>query len=348
MKKILFTMMALVLSFGIMTSTSEAAKKKDRKKPTVKLTLTNSNWTRKSVRINVTAKDKSGIKTLIWKPGKIKKSKANKWYGAKSIKKKKYFKAPANGWYSVKAVDKKGNAKIQNIKIATIDKKGPDGNVTYSVNNKTAAIKVSASDPRGVTAIRWAEGYINSTSASRFPNVVKNNIFYGKRNGYYTVRLQDALGNVSLRYVLVKLWWNLTELDIFDREEGGIYKGTVYDRWKAEYTNPVAIAPDKAGKHYIEWCLNGSFKHFSGNIVRGRGINDDDIVWLEIVADGIVIYTSAKMDYKTKPVAFNLPIRNARYLKIRAYTDGSLNYNYESGNFNSSEDLYITNGQLYN
>lgn len=189
MKKILFTMMAFVLLFGIIASTSEAAKKKDRKKPTVKLTLTNSNWTRKSVRVNVTAKGKSGIKTLIWKQGKIKKSKANKWYGAKNIKKKKYFKAPANGWYSVKAVDKKGNSKIQNIKITTIDKKGPDGNVTYSVNNKTAVIKVSASDPRGVAAIRWAEGYINSTSAPQFPNVVKNNIFYGKRNGYYTVRL---------------------------------------------------------------------------------------------------------------------------------------------------------------
>lgn len=345
MKKILFTMLTLVLSLGMMTSMSEAAKKKDKKKPTVKLTLTNSNWTRKSVQVNVSAKDKSGIKTLIWKQGKIKKSKASKWYGAKNIKKKKYFKAPVNGWYSVKAVDKKGNAKIQNIKISTIDKQGPNGNVTYTVNNKIATMKVSASDPRGVASMKWTEGYINNTSASQFPNKVVNNTFKGSRNGYYTVRLQDTLGNVSLRYVKVKLWWNLTELNIFDRRYCNVYKGTVKDRWNATYTNPFAFKPDEEGACYAEWCLNGSFKNFSGTIVRGKGLSDKEIIWLQVLADDVVIYTSEKMDYKSRPLAFNIPIRNARYLKVRAYTANKHTDYYE---WDDSAGVFIINGQLYN
>lgn len=344
MKKILLTMLALVLSLSMAANISEAAKKKDRKKPTVKLTLANTNWTRKSVQVNVSAKDKSGIKTLIWKPGKIKKSKASKWYGAKSIKKKKYFKASANGWYSVKAVDKRGNAKIQNIKVSTIDKQGPDGNVTYTVNNKVATMTVSASDPRGVASVKWAEGYINNPSVSQFPNTVQNNVFTGTQNGYYTVRLQDTLGNVSLKYVQVKLWWDLTELDIFDKKYGGVYKGTVKDRWNTAYTNPFAMDPSEEGNYYAEWCLNGSFKNFSGTIVRGKGLSDKEVIWLQVLADDVVVYTSEKMDYKSQPLAFDIPIRNARYLKIRAYTTREMN----SYHWEDSEGVFIINGQLYN
>lgn len=36
-----------------------------------------------------------------------------------------------------------------------------------------------------------------------------------------------------------------------------------------EYTNPFALDPDEEGTCYAEWCLNDSFKNFSGIIVRG-------------------------------------------------------------------------------
>lgn len=39
-----------------------------------------------------------------------------------------------------------------------------------------------------------------------------------------------------------------------------------------EYTNPFALDPDEEGTCYAEWCLNGSFKNFSGIIVRGNGL----------------------------------------------------------------------------
>ena len=65
-------MFALVLSLGMSAGISEAAKKKDKTKPSVKLTLADARWTRKSVKVKVSAKDKSGIKTLVWKQGKIK------------------------------------------------------------------------------------------------------------------------------------------------------------------------------------------------------------------------------------------------------------------------------------
>lgn len=344
MKKILITITLSVFSIFLCFNMAEA-KKKDTTKPTVTMTPLETNWTRKSVQINVSAKDASGIKQVLWKSGKVKKSKAIYWDGAKNITKKKYFKAPWNGWYSVKAVDKKGNATVSNIKISNIDKEGPTGKVSYLVNNKIATVNVKASDPRGVKSMKWSVGYIVKTSAKLFPNTVKDNAFTGSKNGYYTVRLQDNLGNVSLVYVYVKLWEELADLKRFDYDEGGLYQGTIYDRWKNSFTNPVGITPDQTGSNYVEYFLNGNYKKFSGTIVRGQGIYDDDTVWLEILADDIVIYTSNQMNYKSDAISFDVSINNAKYMKIRAYRSGDYGWYRYSRN---SKGIYITNGKLYN
>lgn len=348
MKKIFFTIVTFTLSVLLFSNVTEA-KKKDTTKPTVTMTPEETNWTRKSVKINVLAKDASGIKQLLWKYGKIKKSKAIYWEGAKDIKKKKYFKAPFNGWYTVKAVDKNGNSTVQNIKISNIDKEGPAGKLTYYVNNKIATIKVSASDPRGVKSMKWSVGYITSTSARSFPNKVKDNAFTGNINGYYTVRLQDTLGNVSLQMVFVKLWDDLADLPVFDRNEGGLYKGTFYDRWKNTFINPLGIRLGSSGEYYVEYFLNGNYKNFAGTIIRGKGVDDDDKVWLEILADDIVIYTSNQMDYKSNAISFDVPINNAKYLKIKAYSiRNAYGYDWKYTDGYYSCGLYIINGQLYN
>ncbi len=163
--------------------------------------------------------------------------------------------------------------------------------------------------------------------------------------GYYTICARDNVGNVSLNYVCVELWRDLTSVEVFDNSDGGHREGTVYDRWNNIYSNPVGIAPCKDGKDYVEYSLNGAYKNLSGTIVRGKGIDDRDVVWLEILADDVVVYTSAKMDYKTEAIPFDIPINNARYLKIRAY---SAIYSYSSWDSESSSGIYITDGKLYN
>ena len=227
MRKYLYVLLFMFICSVLCTPIIVEAAKKDNKKPTVKLIQQEKKWTKKSVKISVNAKDKSGIKKILWQKGKIKKSKPIYWYGAKNISKKRYFMAPKNGWYSVKVIDKKGNSKINRVKIINIDKQGPTGNWNYYINNKVATIKVSASDPRGVSELRWCYGYITSRYATQFPNKIVNNTFAVNRNGYCTIWAKDSLGNVTLVYVYVNLWTDLTSLSIFDQNDAGLINKVV-------------------------------------------------------------------------------------------------------------------------
>lgn len=341
MKKLVISLIAICLCM-IVAPTIEA---KDKKKPTVKLTPVVTEWTRKNVRVNVTAKDKSGIKSIQWQAGKVKKGKKYYWESTRTISNKKYFTPRCNGWYSVKVTDKKGNWKIETIKISNIDKEGPNVRSSYTVKNKVATINVSASDPRGIKNIYWTEGYILEKKKSNFQNKVNGNSFIGKSNGYYTIRATDKLGNVSLHYVRVKLWENIESLSVFDYDSAEFYAEPIYDRWGTMYYNTLAFNDTDDGSAYMEYCLNGKYQYFEGTIVRGKGIYDGAITWFEIYKDDVLIYTSPKMDYKTQPQKFCVDIGKARYLKIRAYTTDETYGSYRNS---SSVGMYITGGKLYN
>ncbi len=334
------------LLIGMLPISEVSAKGKvDKKKPTVKLTQTELNWTKKSVQVNVSAKDKSGIKSIHWCKGKVKKTASKYWLAAKSIKKKKYFKAPENGWYSVKVVDKKGNKKIKQIQISNIDKTGPTGSLKYTVKNKIATINVTSSDPRGVVSTKWAQGYITKKGVSNFPNEVTNNSFTGKSNGYYTVRLQDGVGNVSLVYVKVELWKDLRDLKIFDRSHSGVFDATVYDRWGKMYSNPIGISAYSGTISYIEYDLNGAYKRFSGTVFRGKDMPDKENAWFKVYIDDACVYSSKIMNYKTEPFSFDIDIKNGRYLKIYSYSE---KYDGIYGSYSEGEGIYFVDTQLYN
>ena len=75
----------------------------------------------------------------------------------------------------------------------------------------------------------------------------------------------------------------------------------------------------------------------SGEIIRSDEIKDYENTWIQIIADGVLIYQSPKMNYKTKPVSFDIAINRAKYVKIVAYSDD-----------NGWGDMLITNAKLYN
>ena len=78
----------------------------------------------------------------------------------------------------------------------------------------------------------------------------------------------------------------------------------------------------------------------SGEIIRSDENEDDENTWIQIIADGVLIYQSPKMNYKTKPVSFDIAINHAKYVKIVAFSDNESIWEYGY--------MLITNAKLYN
>ncbi len=371
-KKILS--LALIASMVVAGGAPEAqAAKKMGKKVSAKYSLASTNVapTNQSVRIKVNKKKGTKVKEILWKKGKTTKTGKKYWKKGKNITKGKAFSAAGNGWYSVRITDKKNRVTCKTIAVTNIDKYGPAIESIYSVSQKVATISaVIADSPSGVSYVGYAKGYLHekknlsvytavggATTPVMIPvsddMLVATHQFTVDTPGYYTICARDNVGNVSLHHVQVELWKELTSVEIFDystaslgRKMAGVYEGTVYDRWENTYTKVVGLGALSYKKTYIEYCLNGAYKNLSGTIVRGKGIEDDDIVWMEIVADDVVVYTSPKMDYKSRPISFEVSLQNARYLEIRTYSEDD-NY-YSSWDEEQSDGIYIADGKLYN
>ena len=124
------------------------------------------------------------------------------------------------------------------------------------------------------------------------------------------------------------------------------------DRWGNSIYSAVRFDPSDTSileeRTFAEYYLGGQYKYFSGNIIRGAGLYDSEIVWLQIYADEVLIYESKKMDYKNQGISFDIPINNAKYIKIVAISDSSNSTERHFFVANESNDLYITDGKLYN
>ena len=136
----------------------------------------------------------------------------------------------------------------------------------------------------------------------------------------------------------MKLWQNLWSLKPFDSESAENYEGAMEDRWGNSITNPIKVRATEKGDRYIEYYLGGKYNRLSGKVIRSKNIRDDEITWVQIIADGVLLYQSPKMDYKTKPVSFDIAINHAKYVKIVAYSDY----------YDGWDDMLITNAKLYN
>lgn len=199
-------------------------------------------------------------------------------------------------------------------------------------------VSVSAWDNNGISYIGYQKGWLQSKRKADY-TTMKNGqkSFRVTTPGYYTVCVKDGVGNTYLAYQYVKLWQNLWSLKPFDSYAAENYEGTLKDRWGNSVTNPIRIQAAERGDHYIEYYLAGKYNKLSGNIIRSDDMSDNEISWIQIIADGVLIYQSPKMDYKTKPISFDVVINHAKYVKIVAYSD-----------YWSNRHMLITNAKLYN
>ena len=297
------------------------------------ITPTNSN-----VGIAVKLNKGSKIKEIKWRAGKVTKSANKYWKKAKNITKPRKFSASSNGWYSVRVKNKKNKYTIRNINVICIDRQLPNVQSGYTVSNKVATVTASASDDNGISYMGFAKGYMNDTNPAVYTALDSAApTFQAAEPGYYTICVKDGVGNTTLHYIYITLWTELRNLKPFDSKWAKNYEGSIKDRWENAVINPIAIEASSRGDGYIEYYLGGEYSKLSGNIVRSEKVDDDEITWIEIYADGVKIYESAKMDYKTKAIPFDIEISHAKYIKIVAV---STMWEYH--------DVMITDAQVYN
>lgn len=299
------------------------------------ITPTNSN-----VGIAVKLNKGSKIKEIKWRAGKVTKSANKYWKKAKKITKPRKFSASSNGWYSVRVKNKKNKYTIRNINVICIDRQLPDVRSGYTVSNKVATVTASASDDNGISYMGFAKGYMNDTNPAVYTALDSAApTFQAAEPGYYTICVKDGVGNTTLHYQYVELWKNLWDITPFDSSCAENYEGTKTDRWDNVVTNPILVEANDRGNRYIEYYLGGEYSKLSGNIVRSKELKDDEITCVQIYADGVKIYESPKMDYKTKAIPFDIEISHAKYIKIMAVSTGDIW---------GSHDMMITDAQVYN
>lgn len=327
MKKVMVGVGLIILSFFLVLGESQAARK-----PSVTLKRATTEVTAEAVAVNVKIKKKGGkVKSIKWRSGMLRKTGKKYWKNAYSITASRRFYANDNGWYTVRVQNKKNKTVCQSIYIKNIDKEGPVIQSEYSVTNRVAVVRVTATDVMSEVAyVGYAQGYVNDAEPSLFTPAQASTgssvfadsssgvyQFKAAEPGYYTIYARDEVGNESLEYVQVTLWKDLYDMAIFDLEESRHEIDTMYDRWGKAYTNPISLRVLDDSGAYLEYHLEGNYTQLTGTIVREKGIDDDSIVWLEFYADGEKVYTLPKMDYKTQAKNFEISLKRARYLKIK-------------------------------
>lgn len=327
--------------FGPGSSTTVAAAKKDKTKPNVVLYLNKTGYTRGNVYIQIQAKDKSGIKSILIKKGKISKSNARYWKKASNITKAKKKKVTSNATYSVKVTDKAGNVTIKRITVTNIDKKKPTVKLSQSVVSGGVLISVSASDASGIKSVKWIKGAISDASSAKFNqayNITKVRKFTVTQNGYYTVQAVDRVGNKSVAQIYVVAKQALYDMEEYYGVIGSSRKyETVTDSLNRTYINALRLSGSELvymGTYTPEYTyfLNGNYQWIEGDIAC-KDSNTHDAV-LQIYADNVLVYTSQTITPKENSKHFKVDIGNARFivLKIVDSNPGSWPYDYILGN----------------
>ena len=338
-------MLAVILLFGVVfgpgSSTTVEAAKKDKTKPNVVLYLNKTGYTRGNVYIQVQAKDKSGIKSILIKKGKISKSSARYWKKADNITRSKKKKVTANASYSVKVTDKAGNVTIKRISVTNIDKTKPTVTLSQAVVSGGVQISVSASDASGIKSVKWIKGAISDASSEKFSqayNITNDRTFTVTQNGYYTVQVADRVGNKEVAQIYVVVKQALYDLDEYYGKIGSSRRyTTVTDSLNRTYVNALRLSGSELvymGSYTPEYTyfLDGNYQWIEGDIACENSNTHDAV--LQIYADNMLVYTSQTITPKEDCKHFKVDIGNARFivLKIVDNDPGVGAYDYILGN----------------
>lgn len=300
------------------TVTANAAQ--DKKKPMVILYTDETNYTRKNVNINVYATDKSGIKSILIKKGKITKGAMKYWKNASNITKAKKKKVSANATYSVRVMDKAGNVTVKRITLTNIDKTKPGIVLKQSTVSGGTQVNVKTSDLSGIKSIKYVKGYIGDASSSAFrnaANITSAKKFTAKTNGYYTVQVIDKAGNKAVAQIYVTV-----KTALYDMEEYYGYTPDKYttatDSLNRTYANALRVYSYRTGDDFT-YFLDGKYKYFEGDIACWDSNTYDGT--MQIYADNELIYTSDKIQPTNEKIHFKVQVGNARFMTIKMSTD---------------------------
>lgn len=339
----IFALLLLVGTIFAPVGTVNADAAQDKTKPMVILYAGETNYTNKNVNINVYATDKSGIKSILIKKGKITKGAMRYWKNASNITKAKKKKVPANATYSVRVMDKAGNVTVKRITLTNIDKTKPGIVLKQSTVSGGTQVNVKTSDLSGIKSIKYVKGYIGDASSSAFrnaANITSAKKFTAKTNGYYTVQVIDKAGNKAVAQIYVTVKTALYDMDEYYGYTPDKYT-TATDSLNRNYSNALKLRATRNGYDY-DYFLEGKYKYFEGDIACWDSNTYDGT--MQIYADNELIYTSDKIQPTNEKIHFKVQVGNARFIKIKMNRDDDDYYNYYYDDYH----FLLGNAYLYN
>lgn len=205
--KFVFTIAVCLISIlGVASSIQGATK--DKTKPTLTVKSRTTSYAKK-VKLQVTAKDASGIKEVKYAFGTQKTS-----YFKKSGKKVTLksgtgtVSVSENGTYTFYAMDKAGNTKLKTITVELVDITPPVINLSSSVLNQVATVSVDCADlEAGIASLSYVDVAAELTDNlwEDATDITGLSNFEVEESGTYTVKATDMAGNESVSQINVQM-----------------------------------------------------------------------------------------------------------------------------------------------
>lgn len=165
-----------------------------------------------------------------------------------------------NGRYSVQAESDKGMIDGTSIEITNIDNITPDLTVSLASTSwgRTAPISISSSDKSGISRVEYKE-----PGSSSWATCTSNGTFNATKNGVYTFRAVDAVGNISVEKTV-----NVTTIDT---TKPHFVVSLVDSGWVKQAQFRVTATDAQSGLREIHYSIPeanlGPYKINSGDVV---------------------------------------------------------------------------------
>ncbi|MBP1930208.1 SwmB domain-containing protein [Ammoniphilus resinae] len=256
--------------------------------PVIRLTQP-ENWTSGSVFVTAEITDNNNdIKAIKWAKGEQKASYFDKGKIGSDIKDSQ-FEAAENGIYTVYAIDASGNETVSTITVGKIDLTPPVITAYKSSEDPTnhrITIGVEATDSgSGVKVKKWAKGEI--TDPSNFVGTQFEGILFDvNESGYYTIYVEDNVGNVALETI------HVTNVD---HDAPGISLKANEEPTKGNVTIEVTVTKN-SGESPIQIKQWAYGTHTKEDFRERNAGKDQDITGTSFEADRNGIYTVYVMD----------------------------------------------------
>ena len=130
----------------------------------------------------------------------------------------------------------------------------------------------------------------------------------------YTVYLGSMNG--KMEYPTAKLT-DLKSISDEPRE-----RGSITDNYGNRYSYHIGSF---WGEEEYEYLTNMKYTHLKGTLYIREGETSDGTGYMQVIADGKVLYTSPEMDKRSAPVAFDVPIQGYNDIMIKL-TKSDLDY----------------------